>query len=202
MAEPGQLVLVRHGETEWSRSRQHTGRTDKPLTELGERQARALAPVLAERTWSLVLTSPLIRASRTAELAGLPDPQVEPDLMEWDYGAYEGLTSAEISAGRPGWSLWDDGVPPGTGNSPGETLAAVATRIDRVLDRARGALDGGDVALVAHGHSLRVVGARWLGLDPAAAALLALDTATLCLLGHEHGRPVLRGWNLPNPATG
>ena len=197
----GELVLVRHGETEWSRGGQHTGRTDIALTTHGEEQARALHLALARRSFLLVLVSPLRRAWRTAELAGLPDPQAEPDLQEWDYGAYEGITSADIRRGRPGWDLWSDGVPAGV--TPGEDAAAVGARIDRVLDRARAALaaQDGDVALVAHGHSLRVVGARWLGLPATSGALFALDTAAVCVLGHEHERSVLWRWNLPNPAV-
>jgi probable phosphoglycerate mutase len=196
------LIVVRHGETEWSRTGQHTGRTDIPLTSHGEDQARALRPGLQDRQFSLVLVSPLVRAWRTAELAGLPNPQPEPDLQEWDYGGYEGLTTPEIREQRPGWDLWRDGVPPGEA-TPGESAADVGARLDRVLARARAALDGadGDVALVAHGHSLRVAGARWVDLPPQSGGILALETAAMCLLGVERDRPVLQLWNLPNPAV-
>lgn len=196
----GEVLLVRHGETQWSRSGQHTGRTDISLTPYGEEQARALRPLLADRRFSLVLVSPLVRAWRTAELAGLPDPAPEPDLQEWDYGGYEGCTTAEIRRDRPDWNLWADGVPRGA-STPGESAAEVGERIDRVLGRARAASAEGDVALVAHGHSLRVTGARWVNLPAEAGALLALDTAALCVLDTEHGRAVLRRWNLPNPAV-
>jgi probable phosphoglycerate mutase len=194
-----EVVLVRHGETEWSRSGRHTGRTDVPLTEAGEAQARALAGVLAGERFALTLTSPLSRARRTAELAGLTGAEVDDDLAEWDYGPYEGRTSAEIRAelGRP-WTIFDDGVP----NGLGETIAQVAARTDRVLARVRPVLAGGDdVALVAHGHVLRVLAARWLGLPPEDGALLKLDAASVSRLGEEHERSVLTLWNsLSTPA--
>ncbi|MDQ6649395.1 MAG: histidine phosphatase family protein [Actinomycetota bacterium] len=196
----GEVVLVRHGETEWSRSGQHTGRTDIALTPHGEQQARALRPMLEGRRFALVLVSPLARAWRTAELAGLPHPEPEPDLQEWDYGGYEGRTTAEIRRERPGWNLWTDGVPPGA-TMAGEQAGDVGERLDRVLARARAALGDGDVALVAHGHSLRVTGARWVDLPAASGSLLALDTAAVCVLGFEHERAVIRQWNLPNPAV-
>ncbi|CNG17285.1 Possible phosphoglycerate mutase EntD [Mycobacterium tuberculosis] len=194
----GELILVRHGETEWSRARRHTGRTDVPLTARGEDQARALRAALADRRVARTLVSPAGRARRTAELAGLAAPQTDPDLREWDYGGYEGITTAEIRETRPGWFLWDDGVVPGDAAHPGETVAQVGARADAVLARV-GPLDGGDVALVAHGHFLRVLTARWLGLEPALGRLFALGTGTLSALGTEHDRPVIRAWNVPPP---
>ncbi|MFF4607274.1 histidine phosphatase family protein [Streptomyces sp. NPDC001339] len=197
----GELLLVRHGETEWSTAGRHTGRTDPPLTEEGERQALALAPLLARRRIARALCSPLRRAARTAELSLPPGTGVrlESGLMEWDYGAYEGLTTAEIRQTRPGWDLWRDGVPPGDGNHPGETLAQVGERCDTILARATAAPDedrDADVVLIAHGHVLRVLTARWLGQPPADGALYRLDTSALCVLGTEHGRHVIAGWNL------
>ncbi|MGW1075487.1 histidine phosphatase family protein [Streptomyces sp. NPDC002537] len=195
-----ELLLVRHGETEWSRSGRHTGLTDVPLTERGERQAESLRPLLAGRRIATVLASPLKRAVRTAELAGL-DPETDPDLHEWDYGGYEGITTDEIHRTRPDWYLWDDGVVPGPAGHPGETVAQVGARADRVLARVGPWLrepDGGDVVLVAHGHFLRVLTARRLGLPPAAGALFRLDTATVSRIGTEHGRPALVAWNLPS----
>ena len=192
----GQIVLVRHGETRWSRDGRHTGLTDLPLTADGEAQARSLRPHLADRPFALALTSPLRRAARTAELAGL-EATVDPDLVEWDYGAYEGVTTADIQRERPGWSLWDDGVPPGDAAHPGETAEQVGVRLDRVLRTARAALPHGDVVLVAHGHTLRVLGARWLGLEVRDGRLLTLGTAARCVLGHDHGTAALVHWNLP-----
>ncbi|WP_233489371.1 histidine phosphatase family protein [Blastococcus sp. TF02-09] len=191
----GQIVVLRHGQTEWSRSGQHTGLTDLELLPEGEEQARALRSRLGSREFAAVWVSPLRRAARTAELAGLTVTGSDPDLLEVDYGGYEGRTTAEISAelGR-GWSLWADGTVPG--ETPGETLDQVAARVDRVLDRARARLPEGDVALVAHGHVLRVLTARWLGLAPQAGALFALPAAAYGVLGHEHDRPVLTGWAL------
>jgi broad specificity phosphatase PhoE len=187
------LWLVRHGETEWSRARRHTGRTDLPLTRRGERQALALAPVLARLRPALVLCSPRLRARRTAELAGLTGTVVDADLAEWDYGEYEGLTIAQIRAGRPGWTIWD-GDPPG-----GETAEAVVARADRVLDRVRAALGSGDVVTVGHGHFSRVLAARWLGLPPSAGGMFTLEPAAPCALGEEHGRPAVVRWNLADP---
>jgi broad specificity phosphatase PhoE len=194
----GDLILLRHGETEWSRDGRHTGRTDIPLTPRGEAAARALAPLLAKRRIQAAFTSPARRAVRTAELAGLkavPDP----DLEEWDYGGYEGRTTQEIQAERPGWYLWRDGVIPGDQDHPGETVEQVGARAEAVLARVRPLLAGerGDVALAAHGHMLRVLTARWLGLAPADGRLFRLDTGTLCVLGTEHGQPVILTWNLP-----
>jgi broad specificity phosphatase PhoE len=190
----GDLLLARHGETEWSRAGRHTGATDLPLTPGGEDQARSLAPLLAGRAFALVLTSPLLRARRTAELAGLAGAVPEPDLREWDYGGYEGVTSADIRRARPGWDLWTDGVPSGP-ESPGESATQVGERADRVLSRVAGALETGDVVLVAHGHLLRVLTARRLGLPPTDGRLFRLETGTLGRLSLEHGSPVLAEWN-------
>ncbi|MFC8143190.1 histidine phosphatase family protein [Streptomyces paradoxus] len=191
----GDLLLVRHGETEWSRSGQHTSFTDLPLTPHGEEQATSLAPLLADRTFALVLTSPLARAVRTAELAGLTGTVRDADLHEWYYGAYEGVTTEEIHRTRPDWDLWTDGGPAGTDGRPGESPAEVGERADRVLSRAAKALPEGDVMLVAHGHFLRVLTARRLGLSPAEGRLFRLETGTVCRLSTEHGRPVLAEWN-------
>lgn len=191
----GDLLLVRHGETEWSRSGQHTSHTDLPLTERGEEQAKSLAPLLSGRTFSLALTSPLHRAVRTAELAGVTGALPEPDLHEWDYGGYEGITTAEIHRTRPSWDLWTDGVPPGPQGHPGESPEDAGRRADRVLARVDGALGDGDVVLVAHGHFLRVLTARRLGLPPAEGRLFQLATGTVSRLSTEHGRPVIAEWN-------
>ncbi|MFF5339083.1 histidine phosphatase family protein [Streptomyces althioticus] len=195
----GDLYLARHGETEWSRSGRHTGCTDLPLTPAGEAQARSLAPLLAGRAFALVLTSPLARARRTAELAGLADAEPEPDLREWDYGAYEGVTTADIRTTRPDWDLWTDGVPPGK-EFPGESPEQVGARADRVLARIAGALEQADVMLVAHGHLLRVLTARRLGLPPSHGRLFRLETGTLSRLSLEHDSPVIAEWNTPPPA--
>ncbi|MBO0825395.1 MAG: histidine phosphatase family protein, partial [Actinobacteria bacterium] len=192
-----ELILIRHGETEWSRSGRHTGRTDLPLTDAGLSAAARLAPVLAGRPIAAAFTSPASRARTTAEVAGLADARVDPDLQEWDYGGYEGMTSAEICAERPGWSLWRDGIIPGDAAHPGETVQAVGARADAVLGRVRPLLTGGDVALVAHGHLLRVLTARWLELTPDAGRLFRLDTGTLSQLGAEHDDPVISSWNIP-----
>ncbi|MDO0910255.1 histidine phosphatase family protein [Streptomyces sp. DT2A-34] len=191
----GDLLLVRHGETEWSRSGQHTSWTDLPLTRAGEEQAKSLAPLLAGRVFSLALTSPLSRAARTAELAGVTGAVPEPDLREWDYGGYEGVTTVDIHRSRPDWDLWTDGVPPGPDGHPGESPAEVGARADRVLARVEVALLDGDVVLVAHGHFLRVVTARRLGLTPADGRLFQLATGTVGRLSTEHGRPVIAEWN-------
>jgi len=190
----GDLLLARHGETEWSRAGRHTGGTDLPLTPAGEAQATSLAPLLGGRTFGLVLTSPLVRARRTAELAGLTGAIPEADLREWDYGGYEGITTADIHRTRPGWDLWTDGVPPGR-DFPGESPQQVGDRADRVLARLAEALDEGDVMLVAHGHLLRVLTARRLGLPPSAGRLFRLETGTLSRLSLEHGSPVIAEWN-------
>jgi probable phosphoglycerate mutase len=195
----GQLILLRHGETEWSATGRHTGRTDIPLTARGEMVAAELAGTIARRRIRAAFTSPAKRAMRTAELAGLADATPDPDLWEWDYGGYEGRTTPEIRSGRPGWYLWRDGVTPGDAEHPGESVAEVGARADAVLDRVRPLLSGtgGDVVLVAHGHVLRVLTARWLGLEPADGRLFRLDTGTVCTLATEHGEPVIISWNVP-----
>jgi broad specificity phosphatase PhoE len=193
----GELTLIRHGETEWSKSGQHTGRTDIPLTAEGEARAAALAPALAGRKFAAVFSSPAQRAVRTAQLAGLTGIELEPDLQEWDYGGYEGMTTAQIQETKPDWYLWRDGIVPGDSEHPGETVQQVGLRADVVLARARPFLDQGDVALVAHGHMLRILTARWLRQDAADGRLFKLDTGTLGSLGDEHGEPVISTWNLP-----
>jgi broad specificity phosphatase PhoE len=196
----GQLILLRHGETEWSRDGRHTGRTDVPLTARGIADAEALAPMVARRVAGdqliAVIASPTQRAQRTAQLAGLTATKIDPDLWEWDYGGYEGITSAEIRQSRPGWSLWRDGVIGGDTAHPGETVEQVGQRVDRVLARAEPLLALGDVALVAHGHVLRVLAARYLGLPPDAGRLFRLDTGTVSTLGTEHAEPVVQSWNV------
>ena len=196
----GDLILLRHGETAWSKSGQHTGRTDIPLTSNGEAAAKALAPLLAQRDIVTVLTSPAQRAVRTAALAGLTGAEQDPDLWEWDYGGYEGLTTAQIQEQHPGWNLWPDGVIPGDAAHPGETEAEVGQRVDRVLARAKALLADGDVVLVAHGHVLRVLTARYLLLDPSFGRRLRLDTGTISTLSTEHDDPVISSWNVPAPA--
>ncbi|MFF4359552.1 histidine phosphatase family protein [Streptomyces sp. NPDC001604] len=191
----GDLLLVRHGETEWSVSGQHTSWTDLPLTQHGEEQAKSLAPLLSQRTYALALTSPLGRAIRTAELAGVTGTVVEPDLHEWDYGAYEGITTVEIHRTRPDWDLWTDGVPPGPDGHPGESPEQIGRRADGVLSRVDAALPDGDVILVAHAHFLRVLTARRLGLSPADGRLFQLATGTVSRLSTEHDRPVIAEWN-------
>jgi broad specificity phosphatase PhoE len=193
----GDLILLRHGETEWSKAGQHTGRTDIPLTPAGEAAAAALAPLLARRDIVAVFSSPARRAARTAELAGLTNVKQDPDLWEWDYGGYEGLTTQHIQEQYPGWYLWRDGVIPGDAAHPGETVQQVGERVDRVLARTEPLLAGGDVALVAHGHVLRVLTARFLRLGAADGKLFRLDTGTISTLGLEHGEPVILSWNVP-----
>jgi broad specificity phosphatase PhoE len=183
-----EVVLVRHGETDWSRSGRHTGVTDLPLTSEGRRQAEALRERLAGRRFALVLSSPLSRALDTCRLAGLGESvQLRDDLREWDYGEYEGKTTAEIRQSSPGWYLFDDGCP------GGEDAAAVGARVDRVIAEARSC--GGDAALFGHGHCLRVLAARWLELPAARGGSFGLSTATLSVLGYEHSRPAFRLWN-------
>lgn len=183
-----QLWLVRHGETEWSLSGRHTSTTDLPLTEAGEAGARALEPVLADLDFAQVLTSPRQRARRTAELAGFAHAGVDDDLAEWSYGDYEGLTTPQIRESDPGWTIW-------THPSPGgETAADVASRLDRVVARARAA--EGRTLVFAHGHSLRALAARWLGLDVAEGRHFALDTSTISVLGVDRGTSVVRRWNV------
>jgi broad specificity phosphatase PhoE len=195
----GELILLRHGQTEWSLSGRHTGRTDIPLTAHGEAIAAKLAGQLARHRIVAAFTSPAQRAVRTAELAGLTGAEPDPDLWEWDYGGYEGRTTADIRKERPGWYLWRDGVIPGDADHPGETIAQVAARADAVLARVRPLLLelDGDVALVAHGHILRVLTARWLGLAPVDGRLFILDTGTVSTLGTEHDEPVIATWNVP-----
>ncbi|MFD3835689.1 histidine phosphatase family protein [Streptomyces sp. NPDC058642] len=191
----GDLLLVRHGETEWSVSGRHTSWTDLPLTAHGEEQAKSLAPLLSGRTFASALSSPLGRAIRTAELAGLSGVLPYGDLHEWDYGDYEGVTTVDIHRTRPDWYLWTDGVPPGPEGHPGESPAEVGARADRVLARVDAALPDGDVVLVAHAHFLRVLTARRLGLVPADGRLFQLATGTVSRLSTEHGRPVIAEWN-------
>jgi probable phosphoglycerate mutase len=183
-----EIWLVRHGETEWSASGQHTGRTDIPLTPTGERQATALGRQLASRPFALVLSSPLGRARETCRLAGYGDVSVvTDDLREWDYGDYEGRKTTDIRKGVPGWTIWAGPVP------GGETIGQVAERTRRVIDRAVAAT--GDVALFAHGHVLRVLAACWLGLPPDGGRFLALGTASLSVLGYERETRVITTWN-------
>jgi broad specificity phosphatase PhoE len=193
----GELILLRHGETEWSLEGKHTGRTDIPLTEHGEEAAKALGPLVARRRIVATFTSPARRAVTTAAFAGLDHAQPDPDLWEWDYGGYEGLTTPQIRERRPGWYLWRDGVIPGDAEHPGETIEQVAQRTDRVLARVTPLLAEGDVVLVAHGHVLRVLTARYLRLEPEAGRLFRLDTGTLSTLGTEHAEPVMTSWNVP-----
>jgi probable phosphoglycerate mutase len=182
------VYLVRHGETEWSRSGRHTSFTDVPLTDGGREQARANAARLSGQQFARVLTSPRTRAMETCALAGLLSrAEVTDDLAEWDYGDYEGRTTTQIRAEAPGWTIFTGAVP------GGETPAAVAARADRLIERVIATNDA--VALFSHGHFLRVLAARWLGCPPTFGAALALDTATICILGHEHERRVLRKWN-------
>jgi broad specificity phosphatase PhoE len=189
VAKP-ELVLVRHGETAWSRDGRHTGKTDIPLTEEGHRQAKALGPELKPWTFALVLTSPLQRATETCRLAGYGKrAQTRLELMEWDYGRYEGMTTKQITQTRPDWSLWRDGGP------GGEKAADVGRRVDRVIAEIRATK--GDVLIFAHGHVLRVLTARWLGEPPQTGRHYMLQTAALCVLGYEHNDPVIRRWNQP-----
>jgi broad specificity phosphatase PhoE len=184
-----EVVLVRHGETEWSRTWKHTGRTDVPLTEVGRHQAELLREALAGRRFDRVLTSPLARAVETCRLAGLEQrAERNKALLEWDYGKYEGATTDEIRRRRPGWLLWRDGCP------GGETAAEVGARVDPLVAELKAPV--GDTILFAHGHVLRVCAARWLGLAPEAGSLFALSTATLSVLGFEREIPVLRRWNV------
>ncbi|MEU3294899.1 histidine phosphatase family protein [Streptomyces longwoodensis] len=196
------LFLVRHGETEWSRSGRHTGSTDVPLTERGRGEARRLVPLIRSHRIGAAFVSPLQRARETAELIGLHDVRVDTDLREWDYGGYEGVTTVEIQRDRPGWFLFDDGVAPGPPDHPGESPEQVGHRADRALAKVEAAFANteGCVVLVAHGHFLRVLTARWLGLPPSSGALFQLATGTLSRLSTEHGRPVIAGWNIRPPA--
>jgi probable phosphoglycerate mutase len=186
------LFAIRHGETAWSLSGQHTGTTDIPLTDNGRRDAERLRPVLAQETFALVLVSPMQRARETCELAGFGDQAViDPDLMEWRYGAYEGQTAKQIRKARPGWVIFRDGCP------DGESPEQVGERADRVIARARRI--EGNVALFSHGHLLRVLAARWIGLPPGAGQHFLLDTGTLSQLGDYRGVPALKRWNWPLP---
>jgi len=189
-----ELLLVRHGQTEWSRDGLHTGRTDVPLTAVGRSQAERLREALSGRAFARVLTSPLSRAAETCRLSGLGErAEARDELLEWDYGEYEARTTASIREQRPGWRLWRDGCP------GGESAADVGARADRVLAELR-ALDG-DAVLFAHGHLLRVLAARWVGLGPEHGALLALATGALSALGWEREQPVIWLWNAPAAAT-
>lgn len=185
-----QVFLVRHGETEWSLNGRHTGSTDIPLTEHGREVARLLRPILAKESFALALTSPLQRARETCRLAGFEDvAQIEPDLMEWNYGQYEGLTSAQIHATAPGWLLFRDGA------RGGEQPEEIGARVDRVIESARAVT--GDVILFAHGHVLRVFAARWLGFPTSEGQRFLLDTATTNVLSYYRGIPAIKRWNAP-----
>ena len=188
---PPRIYLIRHGETEWSRSGQHTGRKDLPLTERGRASAIRLRGPLAEVAFARVLCSPLRRARETCELAGLiGSAEFDDDLMEWDYGGYEGLTSMQIAADSPGWNVFEHGSP------SGESPRQVAARSDRVIGRIDG--ETGNVALFAHGHLLRVLAARWVGQPPIFGQHLLLNTGTICVLDHYHGTTrAIRAWNAP-----
>jgi probable phosphoglycerate mutase len=184
------VFAIRHGETAWSLSGQHTGTSDLPLTDNGRWLAEQMRPVLAANTFNLILCSPMRRARETCELAGLGDKAVvDPDLVEWNYGAYEGLTPKQIDEAAPGWLIFRDGCP------GGETPEQVGARMDRVIARTR--TIGGDVALFAHGHVLRVLAARWIGMPVRGGQHFALDTGTLCLLGHYREIPAVLVWNSP-----
>lgn len=190
-----QIWLVRHGETEWSRLGRHTGRTDIPLDERGRAETGLLAARLSTRRFARVFTSPLRRAADTCRLAGFGDvAEIRDDLMEWDYGSYEGLTTLEVRTERPGWVLWTDGA------LGGESAAEVGARVDRVIGEVRGIDD--DVVLFAHGHVLRVLAARWLGLPPSGGRLLALGTTAISVLGYERDASVVLGWNEDCHLTG
>lgn len=182
------VVLIRHAETEWSRSGRHTGRTDLDLTVEGERRARRIGKRLGDQAFDVVLTSPLRRARQTCELAGLAgQAAIRDDLAEWDYGQYEGITTEQVHARRPGWTLWTDGAP------GGESPADVRRRVDRVVAHLAG-LDG-EVAVFSHGHLLRALGARWLGLPVALGGRFLLDTAAICVLTRYRGQRVVGAWN-------
>lgn len=184
-----QIWLVRHGETEWAKAGRHTGRSDIPLTDVGRGQAEALAARLAGHGFALVLSSPRSRALETARLAGFPDAQIDPDLGEWDYGAFEGRTTAEIREGIPDWSIWHG---PWQG---GETVDDVGLRADRVIERCLDPGVHGDAVLFAHGHLLRVLAARWIGLPAAGGRHFALGTATIGSLGWDRANRVIETWN-------
>lgn len=196
MVDDPRVWLIRHGETSWSAAGRHTGRTDVPLTEGGRRSAAALRGVVPVGRAGLVLASPLARARQTARLAGL-DADVDPDLVEWDYGAWEGRTTAQIRAelADPDWVVWGQPVPPG--RTPGEQVDEVGERVDRVISRCDPVLaDGRDCVLVAHAHVLRILAARWLGLEPVQGRLFTLGAASASSLGFERAAHVVRSWNL------
>jgi broad specificity phosphatase PhoE len=195
VADSAELWLVRHGETEWSRLGRHTGRTDLPLTAVGEAQARGLGTLLADVRPVLVLASPRERAQATARIAGLRVDRIDDDLAEWDYGDYEGLRTDEIRERVSDWALWTHAVP------NGETIEQVSARADRVLRRAAARLDDGPVILVSHGHIGRVIGARWIGLAARTGGRLALATAAPSRLGAYDGVPVIDRWNMLNPVA-
>ena len=196
----GRLVLLRHGETGWSKSGRHTGRTDIPLTEHGEELARQAGRLVADHHFALALSSPLQRASRTAELAGL-SPEIDEDLLEWDYGGYEGLTTATIRAELGyDWTVFRDGVP--AGETPGETVEEVAARASRVVKRAVVAMADGDVALVGHGHCLRVLTSVFLRQEPRLGANLLLDAGSVSVLQFDREQPAIRVWNQGPAVTG
>lgn len=182
-----EIWLIRHGQTEWSLSGQHTGTSDIPLTEAGEQAARLLRPVLARTSFDLVLSSPLQRARRTAELAGVPDVQIDDGLLEWDYGDYEGVTRVEVRETWPDWTVWKDGAP------GGESPDQVSARVDRLIEKYRA--HGGRIIAFAHGHILRALGARWIEQPVELGEHLPLDTAKLSVLGYDRGTPTLSRWN-------
>ena len=191
------VLLIRHGETEWSLSGQHTGTTDIPLTENGRAVAKLLKPVFVEQTFALVLSSPLWRARQTCDLAGLGDrAEIDPDLVEWNYGEYEGLTPQQIHAVRPGWIIFTDGCPGGEGPDQ------IEARIDRVIARIRTVAPKGNVAVFAHGHLIRAFAARWLGLRAADGRFFLLDPATVNVMSYYRGIPAVKRWNAPiNPSS-
>lgn len=193
MTTLGEIYLLRHGETEWSKSGQHTGRTDIPLTDAGRKRAAQVAPMLTAVTFGLVLCSPLSRARDTAQLAGLTPDGYSDDMLEWDYGVYEGRTTADIRAEKddPDWVIWDDPIP------EGERPADVAVRANRVLTRVRPVVEEGrNAMLVAHGHFLRILTATYLGLPGADGRMFGLDAGGVSVLGHERVQPVITGWNI------
>lgn len=196
--EAGRIVLIRHGETPWSRAGKHTSYTDLDLTGRGEQQARDQGSMLRGHGFALVLSSPRLRARHTSVLAGYAHPALDDDLVEWDYGAYEGITTAEIVAANGGkpWDLWTDGVP--AGQTPGELAQQVQARAQRVIDRAVPLIQGGhDVLLVSHGHFLRMLAVTWAHLPIPSGAVLRLTTGSVCELGYEHEKQAILRWNCP-----
>ncbi len=181
-----EVWLIRHGETEWSKAGQHTGTSDLPLTKAGEDAARSLRPLLARTSFDLIVSSPLQRARRTAELAGVVDVQIDDDLVEWDYGEYEGLTRVQVREQRPDWTVWTDGAP------GGESSQDVSDRVDRLIGKYR---MSGRVLLFAHGHVMRALAARWVEQTVAVGEHLALGTATVSVLGYDRGTPTIERWN-------